>query len=452
MTVTQSKIIFFYFYKNKFERNNRKMSTVGTLFKVTTFGESHGVGVGCIVDGVPPGLHLTESDIQVQMDRRRPGQSVLSTTRQETDEVKMLSGVENGITLGTPIALMVHNKDQKTKDYAEMIQHPRPGHADYTYHAKYGVSASSGGGRASARETSARVAAGGIAEKWLKETYSTCVVSWVSRVYDISIPLDITKSLEITPPTREAVDRNGTLVVDPDGNFHDHEGNIFSRVDGTPVDPSGYPHTTVAPAWLRAYTRCPHTPTAARMAACISNIRDKGDSVGGVITTVASSVPIGLGEPCFEKTEALLAQAMMSLPASKGFEIGEGFSVSEYTGTTHNDLYTGVVTTNDKTLLLCDTNHAGGTLGGITTGQRLVFRIAFKAVSSVSLPQTSCLMDGTPAVLAVKGRHDPCILPRCPPLTECMTAIVLMDLALRQRARVGVCALQTIPVDMLAKN
>lgn len=322
------------------------------------------------------------------------------------DLVEILSGTENGVTLGTPIALMVRNQDQKKFDYANTLNHPRPGHADFTYQVKYGVKASSGGGRASARETIGRVAAGAIAEKWLSEMFGTQISCWVSRVGDIAIPNDITQQFELHPPSKEEIEILGAVTT--------------SNNDEKPQ-----------------VTRCPCPETAKRMAARIAEVRDMQDSIGGVVTCVITGVPAGLGEPCFDKLEAELAKAMMSLPATKGFEIGEGFEgVSKLLGSQHNDRFVASVKdASGASCLASASNHAGGTLGGISSGQAIVFRVALKAVSSIGVEQETVLMDGTPATLAVKGRHDACVLPRVPPLIEGMAALVLADMCLIQRSR-----------------
>jgi chorismate synthase len=358
-------------------------STFGTLFQVSTFGESHGKGVGAVVDGCPPRLPLTEADIQPQLDRRRPGQSALSTPRQESDTVTILSGTENGLTLGTPIGLLVPNKDQRPGDYGEMSNIPRPSHADFTYQAKYGVRASSGGGRSSARETIARVAAGAIAEKWLRLAYGLDIVAWVSAVGE----------LESGPVALDSVSR--------------------AEVDRTIV-------------------RCPDLAAAERMMVAVQAARDAGDSLGGVVTCVCRNVPSGLGEPVFDKLEARLAQAMLSLPATKGFEIGSGFRGARMRGSQHNDPF---VKKGDR--LGTSTNNSGGIQGGISNGEPIVLRIAFKPPATISQAQATATFEGQAAVLEAKGRHDPCVVNRAVPIVEAMAALVLADAALIQRARRG---------------
>lgn len=357
-------------------------STIGTLYKVSTFGESHGKAVGAIVDGCPANLELCETDIQPQLTRRRPGQSDMTTPREESDLVTILSGVENGRTLGTPIGLMVNNKDQRPGDYGEMSNIPRPSHADYTYQMKYGNRASSGGGRSSARETIGRVAAGAIAEKWLMEQFGTRITSWVSTVGDIDA-----RDLSTEVPTREQIDAN--------------------------------------------MIRCPDEAAAAKMIELVAATRDRKDSVGGILTCVAENVPVGLGEPVFERMEAKLAQAMLSIPATKGFEIGSGFAGSRMFGSKHNDPFK--MTADGR--LGTETNHSGGVQGGISNGEPLVFRIAFKPPATIGLAQETSTFEGDSIVLEAKGRHDPCVVPRAVPIVETMTALVLMDFVLRQSYR-----------------
>jgi chorismate synthase len=357
-------------------------STFGTLFRVTTFGESHGRAVGAIVDGCPSNLPLTEADIQPQLTRRRPGQSALSTPRDEADQVTILSGTENGVTLGTPIGLSVNNRDQRPGDYGEMATVPRPSHADYSYLMKYGVKASSGGGRSSARETIGRVAAGAIAEKWLKMRFgAVSIVSYVSSVASIAAP-------DIAPETLTR-----------------------SLVDSTPV-------------------RCPDADAAKKMIAAIEEARDAKDSLGGTVTCVCRGFPAGLGEPVFDKLEAKLAQAMLSIPAVKGFEIGSGFAGTLMRGSQHNDAFV-----QKAGRLGTLTNYSGGVQGGISNGEPVVFRIAIKPVATIGRAQETVSLDGTPVTLEAKGRHDPCVLPRAVPIVESMAALVFADAALRQEYR-----------------
>jgi chorismate synthase len=356
-------------------------STFGTVFRVTTFGESHCRGVGVVVDGCPPRLALTEADIQPQLDRRRPGQSRLATERDESDRVTLLSGTENGYTLGTPIALLVPNKDQRPADYASLRQVPRPSHSDYTYQVKYGIRSVSGGGRSSARETIGRVAAGAIAEKFLRERFGIEIVAWVSAVGAVAAP----------------------------------------EIDGAAVD-----RATVD----RSEVRCPHLESAERMVAEITAAKAAKDSVGGIIACVCRNVPAGLGEPVFGKTEALLAQAMLSIPATKGFEIGSGFAGARMRGSAHNDPF---VPKEGRLGTL--TNRSGGVQGGITNGEPIVFHVAFKPPATIGQAQETVDYDGKPVTLEAQGRHDPCVVPRAVPIVESMTALVLADLALIQGMR-----------------
>ena len=356
-------------------------STFGTIFRTTTFGESHCKGVGAIVDGCPPGLQLTEEDIQPQLDRRRPGQSDLTTDRQESDRVTLLSGTEKGLTLGTPIGLMVPNKDQRPGDYKEMSKIPRPSHADFTYQTKYGIRASSGGGRSSARETIARVAAGAIAEKILRERHGVEIVAWVSAV----------GAEEAGAIDAAAIDR--------------------AAVDASPV-------------------RCPDPAAVDRMQALIRQAKDAKDSLGGILTCVCRGVPAGWGEPVFDKLEAKLAHAMLSIPATKGFEIGSGFGGTRMRGSAHNDPFEARADG-----LGTRTNHSGGIQGGITNGEAILFRVAFKPPATIGRPQETVDFDGRPVTLEAKGRHDPCVVPRAVPIVEAMAALVLVDACLQQDAR-----------------
>ncbi|OUX37123.1 MAG: chorismate synthase [Kiritimatiellaceae bacterium TMED266] len=357
-------------------------STFGTLFRVSTFGESHGKAVGAIVDGCPANLQLTEEDIQPQLTRRRPGQSEMTTPRDEADRVIILSGCEAGKTLGTPIGLLVNNRDQRPGDYQEMSQVPRPSHADFTYQHKYGNRAASGGGRSSARETIGRVAAGAIAEKWLRENFGTEIVAWVSSVGELDAP-----DLSSEGLNRTEVDKN--LI------------------------------------------RCPDDESAEKMMELVADARDHKDSVGGVLTCVARGVPVGLGEPVFERLEAKLAQAMLSIPATKGFEIGSGFAGSRMRGSTHNDPFEMKADGQLGTV----TNHSGGVQGGISNGEPLVFRIAFKPPATIGQAQQTSTFQGEKTVLEAKGRHDPCVVPRAVPIVETMTAMTLMDFVLCQSYR-----------------
>jgi chorismate synthase len=356
-------------------------STFGRVFRVTTFGESHGPAVGAVLDGCPPRLPLSADVIQAQLDRRRPGQSDLTTPRREGDRVEILSGVENGLTLGTPIGLLVRNKDQRTADYSEFDAVPRPSHADYTVQQKYGVRPAGGGGRASARETVGRVAAGAVAEAWLRHAFGVEIVAWVESV----------------------------------------EG-----VAAAGIDPA-----TVARAQVDAnLVRCPDAQAAAGMEAAIRAAKADGDSVGGVIGAACRDLPAGWGEPVFDKLEARLAHAMLSLPATKGFEIGSGFGGAALRGSAHNDAFVA----RDGRLGTA-TNRSGGAQGGISNGEPVVFRVAFKPPATIARAQQTADYAGNPAELSARGRHDPCVLPRAVPIVEAMAALVLADLALLQGMR-----------------
>jgi chorismate synthase len=356
-------------------------STFGTLFKLTTFGESHSPALGGSVDGCLPGLKLSESDIQPQLERRRPGQSALATAREEGDRVELLSGVDGGKTLGTPIGFIIRNRDQRPGDYDAMRTIPRPSHADYTYEKKYGLRSFSGGGRASARETAARVCAGTIAEKMLLERCNVEIVAWVSSVGEIDCP-------EI-----------------------DLEAIVRSAVDSHP-------------------SRCPHPESAKAIEKLISSVRAEDDSLGGIVTCVCRNVPAGLGEPVFDKLDALLAQAMLSIPAVKGFELGSGFAAARMRGSAHNDPFV-----KKGSSLGTLTNYSGGVQGGITNGEPVVFRVAFKPVATIGADQGTVDFDGKSVTLAAKGRHDPCVVPRAVPIVESMAALVLADCYLRQQQR-----------------
>ena len=355
-------------------------SHFGELFRVSTFGESHGGGVGVVIDGCPARLPLTEADIQVELDRRRPGQSALVTPRDEKDRCRILSGVHDGQTLGTPIAVLVPNEDARPEAYTEMETAYRPSHADFTYQAKYGIRAVAGGGRSSARETIGRVAAGAVARKVLLALFPAMeLVAYVRRIYQME------------------------AVVDP-------ATVTRAEVESNPV-------------------RCPDPETAAEMATLIGQMRAAGDSVGGVVECVVRGMMPGLGEPVFDKLEADLAKAMLSLPATKGFEIGSGFAGTWQTGSQHNDAFAmrdGRVRTV--------TNHSGGVQGGISNGEAIFFRVAFKPTATIAREQATVTTAGEEVQLKARGRHDPCVLPRAVPMVEAMAALVLADHALRQRA------------------
>ena len=360
-------------------------SSFGDLFRISTFGESHGGGVGVIVEGCPPRLDLDVEAIQAELDRRRPGQSHITTPRKEADQVEVLSGLLDGqTTLGTPIAMLVRNKDQRPGDYKDMAVAFRPSHADATYQVKYGVQARSGGGRASARETIGRVAAGAIAKQLLAKAAGTEVLAWVKRIHTIEATVDP------EAVTLEAI-----------------ESNIV---------------------------RCPDASTAAQMVERIESIGRDGDSCGGVIECVVRNPAAGLGMPVFDKLEADLAKAVMSLPATKGFEIGSGFSGTLLKGSEHNDAF---VPTADGRLQTA-TNNSGGIQGGISNGEPIVIRVAFKPTATIRKEQQTVDSDGKATTLAGKGRHDPCVLPRAVPMVEAMVALVLADHLLRQQ---GQCSL-----------
>jgi chorismate synthase len=355
-------------------------NTFGQLFRITTFGESHGGGIGVVIDGCPPRLDISEADIQQELDRRRPGQSKVTTQRKEEDQCEILSGVFEGKTLGTPIALAVRNKDARPKDYSDIAGKFRPSHADYTYQAKYGIRNWQGGGRASARETIGRVAAGAVAKKILRSLYPNLeIIAYVTQIHDIAANID-----------RSTV------------KMKDVEKNIV---------------------------RCPDAAAAKRMISLIEQVRDNGDSIGGVIECVVRGVPPGLGEPVFDKLEADLAKAMLSIPATKGFEIGSGFAATRMRGSQHNDPFemrAGKIRTT--------TNKSGGVQGGISNGEDIYFRVAFKPPATIALQQKTVTSSKQQSELAARGRHDPCVLPRAVPIVEAMAALVLCDHALRHQA------------------
>ena len=347
-------------------------NTIGTLFSVTSFGESHGPAIGCVVDGCPPGLEISAAEIQLELDRRKPGTSRHVTQRREADEVEILSGVFEGRTTGTPIALLIRNTDQRSKDYGNIARTFRPGHADYTYWQKYGIRDYRGGGRSSARETAVRVAAGAIAKKWLKERYGVSIRGWMSQLGPLEIPfVDVAE-----------IDRN----------------------------PFFAPNAAIVPE-LEAY---------------MDRLRKDGDSVGARIEVVAAGVPPGWGDPVYGRLDAQIAYAMMGINAVKGVEIGAGFKCVAQRGSEHGDELTpeGFLS-----------NHAGGVLGGISSGQDVTVSIAIKPTSSIRLPRRSIDLAGQPAVVSTEGRHDPCVGIRATPIAEAMLALVLVDAALLHRAQ-----------------
>lgn len=367
----------------------RHMANVfGKLFTLSTWGESHGPAIGVVIDGCPPRLPLSVEEIQAELDRRRPGQSDIVTPRKEADRVEILSGVFEGMTTGTPISLLVRNADQRPGAYDEMRDKFRPSHADYTYQAKFGIRDHRGGGRSSARETIGRVAAGVIARKLLSRAAGVEVRAFITRIHDIEVPADALAEF----PTLE-------------------------QVEATPV-------------------RCPHGPTAAAMIERIKSVRSEGDSVGGVIECRIRNVPPGWGEPVFDRLEADLAKAMLSLPATKGFEIGSGFGGSLLRGSEHNDLFE-----NRGGAVRTTSNRSGGVQGGISNGEEIVFRVAFKPTATILQPQATVDLGGQPAELMGRGRHDPCVVPRAVPIVEAMAALVLVDHCLRHAAQTKVVPL-----------
>ena len=347
-------------------------NTFGRLFTVTSWGESHGPGLGCVIDGCPPGLSLCEADIQGDVDRRRPGTSKFTTQRHESDTVKILSGVFEGRTTGTPISLMVQNEDQRSRDYDKIKDRFRPGHADYTYHQKYGFRDYRGGGRSSARETVVRVAAGAVARKYLKEKLGVHIYGYLAQIGDLKLE-----------------------VVDAKAAY----GNPFF---------------------------CPDPARVAELEQLIWNLREAGDSIGAMVTVIATGLPPGLGEPVFERLDADLASAMMGINAVKGVEIGAGFRSVSQKGSEHRDLLTPQG---------FKSNHAGGILGGISSGQDVVVNVALKPTSSITLPGQTIDVTGAPVEIVTTGRHDPCVGLRATPIAEAMMAIVLMDHYLRFRAQ-----------------
>ncbi len=357
-------------------------SSLGKLFQISTWGESHGGGVGVVIDGCPPNIDLDEADIQADLDRRKPGQSEIVTPRDEMDQCEILSGVFEGKTLGTPIAILVRNKDARPEAYKEIKEKFRPSHADYTYQAKYGIRNWQGGGRASARETIGRVAAAAVAKKVLRKSFAPDleIIAWVKSVQDI------------------------VADVDPDSvQFSDVESNIVRCADPLAVE---------------------------KMIERIKELRSQGNSVGGVVECVVRQVPPGLGEPVFDKLEADLGKAMLSLPACKGFEIGSGFVGTLLTGREHNDPFY-----MDGDRVRTRGNHSGGVQGGISNGENLVFRSAFKPTATIMSAQDTVSVDKQDTQLTGRGRHDPCVLPRAVPMVEAMAALVLCDHALRNRAQ-----------------
>lgn len=347
-------------------------NSFGSVFRITTWGESHGPALGVVIDGCPSGLKISEKEIQKELDRRKPGQSDITTPRKEEDRLQILSGVFEGKTTGTPISLMIRNKDQVSKDYGKLVNTYRPSHADYTYDAKYGFRDYRGGGRASARETVGRVAAGAIARKILKSKAKVEILAYIKQVREIRSDVNI-ESL-----TEKKIEANAV--------------------------------------------RCPDPKAAKKMITLIEKMKKAGDSVGGIIECVIRNVPAGLGSPVFEKLDAKLAQAMLSLPAIKGFEIGSGFDAILMTGSQHND---PLLKKGRK--VVTKSNNAGGVVGGITNGMDIVFRVAFKPTATIFKKQKTVTKSGKDTTLQMTGRHDPCILPRAVPIVEAMAALVLAD-------------------------
>ena len=354
-------------------------NTFGSLFRITTFGESHGAGIGVIIDGCPAGVAVDEAHIQAALDRRRPGQSDLTTPRKEADTVHIQSGLFEGVTTGTPISLFIPNADQRSDDYAHIAHAYRASHADYTYDVKYGRRDYRGGGRSSARETAARVAAGAVAMQLLAH-FGVEIAAYVSAVGEVEVPVS-------------------------------YEELDFALIDSNLV-------------------RCPHPATAALMEARIRAAQAAHDTVGGVITGVARHVPAGLGEPVFDKLPAVLGHALLSINAVKGFEFGSGFEGTKLPGSVHNDEFY----TDEAGAVRTRTNHSGGSQGGISNGQDIYFRVAFKPVATLLQPQQTINDQGEAITLVGRGRHDPCVLPRAVPIVEAMTQLVLADLLLRARA------------------
>lgn len=354
-------------------------NSFGQLFKITTCGESHGGAVAVIIDGCPPGLVISREEIQAELDRRKPGQSKITSPRNEADEIHILSGVFEGVTMGTPILLVAYNNDMQPQDYEHLKNRYRPSHADYSYIKKYGVRDFRGSGRASARETLARVAAGAIAKKYLREKLGIEILSYVEQVGSIKTDIE-----------HQSVETK------------DIESNII---------------------------RCPDQEIAEKMIELVEQVKSEGDSIGGIIRGVIRNSPAGLGEPVFDKISANLAKAMMSINAVKGFDIGMGFACVALRGSEHNDEFV-----NENGKIKCKTNHAGGTLGGISTGEDIYFRVAFKPVATINKKQQTVNIENEPVSLEARGRHDPCVLPRAVPIVDAMAALVVMDHVLLHRA------------------
>ncbi|KDN53587.1 putative ARO2-chorismate synthase [Tilletiaria anomala UBC 951] len=435
------------------------MSTFGSHFRVTTYGESHCASVGCIVDGVPPGMSLVEQDVQTQLSRRRPGQSALTTPRDEKDKVQIQSGVEKGVTLGTPLAMLVRNQDHRPNDYTDktLDAFPRPSHADFTYLEKYGVKASSGGGRSSARETIGRVAAGAVAEKYLKEAFGIEIVAFVSSVGKVHIPRFPGERLA---PSLTSGSGSNTAEVAVTATQTGVAPSTLDHqiVDGLTADEAEEPLSKEFRQLMATITRaqvdqndirCPHPEAAERMRERILLAKSRNDSIGGTVTCVIRHVPSGLGEPCFDKMEAKLAHAMLSIPATKAFEFGSGFRGTEVPGSKHNDAFF----LRDDGHLGTTTNWSGGVQGGITNGEDIYFRVGFKSPATISQDQSTSRYDGTTGVLQTRGRHDPCVVPRAIPIVESMAALAIIDAVLAQDARVlAASRLSREPVSALPQS
>lgn len=355
----------------------------GTMFRITSFGESHGAGVGIVVEGCPPRLTIDVNEIQQQLDRRKPGQSSISTPRKEADQLEILSGVLDGRSTGTAIAILIRNTDQRSHDYDEMAQLFRPGHADFTYQQKYGIRDIAGGGRSSARVTAGWVAAGAIAQRLLRDRFGVQIYSYVKSVGALTLPLN------------------------------------WEQVNAADIDQN--------------IVRCPDLKTAEAMQTLIEQTRKAGDSIGGVVECVVRGVPVGWGEPVFDKLEADLAKAMLAINATKGFEIGSGFAGTQQTGSQHNDAFY-----NDDGVIRTRGNNHGGVLGGISSGMPVVFRVAFKPTATIAQLQETVNLNGDAVEFRGRGRHDPCVLPRAVPIVDAMTAVVLADHALRAQSSAGI--------------
>lgn len=355
-------------------------NSFGEIFRITTFGESHGGAVGVVVDGCPPGIEISEDEIQVELDRRKPGQSSITTPRKEADRIKILSGIFEGKTTGTPILMIAYNEEFESDDYQELKNLYRPSHADFTYEKKYGFRDWRGSGRASARETLARVASGAIAKKYLKEKLGISFLSFVEQVGNIKADID-------------------------------EEGVTLERIEANII-------------------RCPDEQKAKEMIELVEKVRDEGDSIGGVIKGVIKGVPAGLGEPVFDKLNADLGKSMLSINAVKGFEIGSGFEGVKMKGSEHNDPFY-----MDNGEIRTKSNHAGGVLGGISSGETIYFRVAFKSVSTIKKKQFTVNTKGEEIEMEAAGRHDPCVLPRAVPIVDAMAALVIMDHYLRHKAQ-----------------